>query len=227
MFFSLLQVPHESDCSSHSFAVEMKALSVVHSPSEHEPHICSELAVSGLSPPSQQLLDDADTAFDMSNDDFRDLGDALVSILGSTAEVQNPSPLSVQSPQLTSVITHASEVNELLQQPADAVPLPAYSPPASSIASSSSYDDIASILDEDKSPASIAGTAGSEGASSAAKPRKTSASSESDDENPAASDDSKIGGKAIKLPQSKKLHLAILLFLTNASNSSMIGVKFC
>lgn len=180
--------------------------------------------MSGLSPPSQQLLDDADTAFDMSNDDFRDLGDALVSILGSTAEVQNRSPLSVQSPQLTSVITHASE---LLQPPADAVPLPVYSPPASSIASSSSYDDIASILDEDKSPASIAGTAGSEGASSAAKPRKTSASSESDDENPAASDDSKIGGKAIKLPQSKKLLLAILLFLTNASNSSMIGVKFC
>lgn len=209
MLFFLLQVAHESDGGSHSFAVEMKARSAVHSSSEHEPHICSELAVSGLSPPSQQLLDDADTAFNMSNDDFRDLGDALVSILGSTAEVQNPSPLSVQSPQLTSVITHASE---LLQPPADAVPLPAYSPPASSIASSSSHDDIASILGEDKSPASIAETASSEGT---AKPRKTSASSESDDENPAAYDSK--SGKAIKLPQSKKLLLTIcniIIFLT-------------
>ena len=160
--------------------------------------------MSGLSPPPEQLLDDAEKAFDMSNDDFRDLGDALVSILGSPANKEVQNALSEQSPRFTSVITHASD-HELLQPP---IPLPVYSPTASSIASSSGHEDIASILGDDKSPASIhdtAETASSEGDSSAAKPRKTSASSESDDENPAAYDSK--SGKAIKLPQSKKLLL--------------------
>lgn len=201
LFFFLLQVVPKSDSASHSFSVEMEALSVVRSSSEHEPHVCSELPVSGLSPPSEQLLDDADKTFNMSNDDFRDLGDALVSILGSPAKDKDP--LSEQSPQFTPVITH-SLPSEVLRPPlsADTLPLPDYSPPASSIASSSSYDDIASILGEDKSPASvqdIAETASSEEPSY--KRRKPSASSESEDENPTAHDSQ--SGKAIKLPQSK------------------------
>lgn len=194
----------DSNLASHSFAVEMKALSVVNSTSEQEPHVCSELAVSGLSPPhsptSEEQLDDADEPLDLSNAEFRDLGDALVSILGLPEDAQNQLGGSNEpTPQFTS--SRGSEGTGFLHSfspphSADATPHPAYSSPSSSIASSSSYDDIASIVGEDKSPISVQDIAETASREASSPRRKSSASSESDDENKTKN------GKPIKLPQS-------------------------
>lgn len=205
-FCPQLQATGIQECNhaSHSFAVEMKALNVVNSSSEQEPHICSELAVSSPSPPSEDRLDDADEALDLSNADFRDLGDALISILGLPAEdkeAQNPlSGSNEQTPQFTSVITNPRFLHSSSPpHSAEATLHPAYPSPSSSVTSSSSYDDIASIIsEEDKSPMSVQDIVEAASREADVARRKSSASSESDDENKTKN------GKAIKLPQSKK-----------------------
>ena len=187
--------------------------------------------------PTPSLQSDATNhkTTDLPTSEFSDLGDALASILAlpiahldgdalnncsaqfvtERATSASPRRGSDQEIDVVGVERAATEVLHTVSNSPrlslEETGLSVYSPLSSSIASSSSYEDIASVVGTgtgEKSPQSAYGgedlgeaSTASARAATGNQPRTGSASSDSDDEN-AAGENSKCN-KIIKLPQSK------------------------
>ena len=230
--YSLLQVQEYTDLQSpnttspsYSFAVELEALSIVQSSPEHLPDaICRELSGPGQVP-SDWVAGTVDDA-EMSNEEFKDLGDALASILASPSPQNSlsagtPNRQSVIDGGTTAITTPRRGSEELCNgatEPlnslspllsVDETALPAHSPLSSSLASCSSYEDIENSPQSTSQDIEDASETEAVSTTRANTRRKNSASSDSDDEN-AVVDENK-SEKVIKLPQSKKNYTLRLL----------------
>ena len=194
---------------SYGFAAEIEALNIVNPSPEHDappelpavPEARQSPTPLGASPPTA---------------DFSDLGTALSSMFATSprpAPQHNGCATDVQfaapSPRRGSYDACSEQLHSLSPRVLDETALlhPAYSPLSSSIASSSSLEDIASIVGGKSPQSSLTGhdMAAAEPVSPAASStarRKSSASSDSEEET-ATVDESKTN-KVIKLPQSKK-----------------------
>ena len=194
--------------SPHGFAEEIEALSIVNSLPERAPSELLAVPDCGASQSQDGLGVDLPTA------ELGDLGAALASMFAtspSPAPQHNgcatATPYAASSPRRASDDAGSEQLRSLSPRvlvDETALLPPAYSPLSSSIASSSSLEDIASIVGEKSPQSSLTSQdiAHVSSASSSAARRKSSASSDSEEET-AAVDGSKTN-KVIKLPQSKK-----------------------